>query len=147
MAALVTAAALAGCVRTLQYDLLSPDRAGAEAALAAAEQSVYLREREELRVATETALREPFIRGGLSGPSEPVRSAESWWGLSGCLRSGGAFRLSEVEVGDHGVCGQDGGERRCIAYAEMRAIGAPRDAVEVGYYPVVRILPCAAGGS
>lgn len=133
---------LASCVGVLKHDPMTPDRFGAERALEAARRSSYIEDRERHRVATERRLAEMF--GDTAGPLTSARPAEESWGLRGCLKSGQVFALTDIDIRDDSVCGKSGDATRCIPYSQMSAIGLPRDATVVGYFPVMQDLACEA---
>lgn len=134
---------LASCVGILEHDPLVPDRLGAERALEAARRSSYIRARESLRVDTQERI--ASLPGGIMGPLIPARPAEEAWGVRGCLKSGQAFSLTDVEIKDDAICGDAGDATRCIAYSQMSAIASPRDATVIGYFPIMQDLTCDTG--
>lgn len=140
MVVMISALGLAGCVGILRHDPVPPTKVGADAAMEAARQSKYIRDREQLRVDTQSAIAQ--MPGGIVGPLTPARPTEVAWGLQGCLASGEGFSLTDVEIREDGVCGKSGEVARCIPYSEMSAIASPRDATVIGYYPIMERLDC-----
>lgn len=124
--AILALAGLGGCVETVKFSTLAPNAASAHQALAA-----------------EGALRHPMTR------SSAEISPEMAQRLSFCV-AGQNVELYAARVTDDGVCGSvlsSGGamtgDERCWRFDELTAIGKPRDATTIGYYPVRSYLKCS----
>ena len=126
VAVTLMAMGLGACVETVKFASLAPSSESITRALAAGR---------TLNHGPAKALRD----------RDPVNAER----VSLCLKAGGGHHdLMDARLDGDRVCGtlswpaSKGGEEVCYALADIQAVGLPRDAQTIGYYPVRGWLKC-----